>query len=99
VIATDIGAAPETIRAEPQAPAGEATGWLVPPGNADALARRIEAALALGENERAAMGDRARAYVANSFSLTLMQQATLSAYDELIGSSLVSTWLARAHDP
>lgn len=88
VMATNIGAAPETIRAEPDVPAHEATGWLIPPGNRDALAGQLKVALALAGAERAAMGARAHIHVASSFSLAAMQQATLQVYDELIGSAL-----------
>jgi glycosyltransferase involved in cell wall biosynthesis len=88
VIATNIGAAPETIRAAPQVPAGEATGWLVPPGNSEALAQQLRLALALAPSERSAIGARARHHVANSFSLAAMQRATLEVYNELIGSTL-----------
>jgi glycosyltransferase involved in cell wall biosynthesis len=90
VISTNIGAAPETIRAEPQVPADQATGWLVPPGDASALARQLETALGLTSHERGAIGARARGHVANSFSLSRMQKATLQVYDALIGSSLAN---------
>jgi glycosyltransferase involved in cell wall biosynthesis len=37
VIATDIGAPPETVRAEPAVAPDAITGWLVPPGDAGRL--------------------------------------------------------------
>lgn len=88
VIATAIGAPPETVLAEPTVAAAERTGWLVPPGNAEALAAAISAALGLLPDVRAALGMRARAHVLRSFSLQAMQIGTLSVYDELLGTRL-----------
>src|SRR5690606_40808728 len=92
VIATDIGATPETVRAEPRVAAEEITGWLVPPGDAEALAQQIRAALSLSNAERAAIGRRARHHVCRSFSLSAMQSATLRVYDNLLGTQLSETW-------
>ena len=62
VIATDIGAPPETVLSAPRVGAGEATGWLVPPNDAERLAEALAAALALTPEERARDGrPRARA--------------------------------------
>jgi glycosyltransferase involved in cell wall biosynthesis len=94
VIATDIGATPETVRAEPRVAAEEITGWLVPPGDSDALAQRIRAALSLSDAERAAIGRRARDHVCQSFSLRAMQSATLQIYDSLLGTHLAEAWSA-----
>ena len=88
ILATDIGAAPETVRAEPKVGPEEITGWLVPPGDAEALARCLDAALRLSEAERTAIGQRARAYVMERFTLTAMQQATLKVYDTLLGTNM-----------
>jgi glycosyltransferase involved in cell wall biosynthesis len=88
VIATAIGAPPETVRAEPYVAPGEITGWLVPPGDAPALANQITAALALTAEERSAIAGRARAHVLQNFSLTDMKDATLEVYDQLIGTRL-----------
>jgi glycosyltransferase involved in cell wall biosynthesis len=88
VIATAIGAPPETVCAEPHVAPGEMTGWLVPPGDAAALAHQICAALALTPEERSAIADRARAHVLRNFSLADMKDATLEVYDQLIGTSL-----------
>jgi len=90
VIATDIGAAPETVRAAPQAAADEITGWLVPPDDPEALARHMSVALALSETGRAAIGSRARDHVSRSFSLAAMQSATLRVYDDLLGDARLS---------
>ena len=60
VIATAIGAPPETVLAEPAVPPDAITGWLVPPGDAGALAERLAQALALPAPEREALAGRAR---------------------------------------
>jgi glycosyltransferase involved in cell wall biosynthesis len=88
VIATDIGAPRETVLAEPAVTAQHATGWLVPPGDADALADRLARALALAPHERSSMGSRARRHVAENFTLARMRRATLDVYDGLLGTDL-----------
>jgi glycosyltransferase involved in cell wall biosynthesis len=88
VIATAIGAPPETVLAQPRVAPREITGWLVPPGEASALAHHIQAALALTAEDRSAIARRARAHALGSFSLTEMKEATLEIYDQLIGSGL-----------
>jgi len=90
VIATNIGAAPETVRAAPTVAANEITGWLVPPHDPAALAEHLHAALSLSDAERAAIGARARAHVCQSFSLSAMQRATLEVYDSLLGTQLAA---------
>jgi glycosyltransferase involved in cell wall biosynthesis len=88
VIATAIGAPPETVRAEPAVAADAATGWLVPPGDARALAERLAGALALTGAERSAISQRARAHVLARFTVELMQRNTLAVYDRLLGTDL-----------
>ena len=90
VIATDIGAPPETVLSAGRVGAGEATGWLVPPNNAERLAEALAAALALTPEARTAMGARAHAHVARSFSLEGMKQQTLKVYDALLGTHLAA---------
>jgi glycosyltransferase involved in cell wall biosynthesis len=90
VIATDIGAPPETVKAPPHTPLSAATGWLVPPGDATALSRHLEHALALSIEERTAMGERARRHVLDHFSLSQMRRATLQVYDKLLGTDLAN---------
>jgi glycosyltransferase involved in cell wall biosynthesis len=86
VIATAIGAPPETVLAEPAVAKDAATGWLVPPGDAAALAQRLSGALALTEAERWAIAQRARAHVLARFTVGLMQRSTLAVYDRLLGT-------------
>ena len=93
VIATAIGAPPETVLAEPTAAADAITGWLVPPGDAGALAERLAGALALTGAERAAIADRARAHVLALFTVQAMQRRTLAVYDRLLGTVLERNYL------
>lgn len=77
VVASDHGGARETVRH------GE-TGWLVPPGDADALAAALARALE-SPGRRAAMGAAARAHVRKHFTAEAMRRATLALYDSLAG--------------
>jgi len=79
VIASDHGGARETVIA------GE-TGWLVPPGDADALARALRTALTMTNEERDTVARRAVAHVHENFSKTQMCAATLDVYIELLGN-------------
>lgn len=88
VIATDIGAPPETVAAAPNVGPEEVTGWLVPPGNPERLAEAMGEALSLSPEARRAQGDRARARVLTNFSLTTMRLDTLDVYDRLLGTHL-----------
>lgn len=77
VIATAHGGAAETVSP------GE-TGWLVPPGDAGALAAALDQALALDEAARAALGERAREAVLARYTTERMCAATLDVYRELL---------------
>lgn len=79
VIATDHGGAVETV-------AQGVTGWRVPPSDADALAAAIAHAFSLPDEERAALGHRARESVQQSYTTSAMQQATLDLYAELLAA-------------
>jgi glycosyltransferase involved in cell wall biosynthesis len=92
VVATDIGAPPETVLAPPHVPPEETTGWLVPPGDAERLADAMAEALALTPEARAAMGARARARVLARFSLDSMCRHTLAVYDQLLGTRLEAAY-------
>lgn len=80
VVASDLGAAPETVLAPPEVTQDARTGWRVPPGDADALAAAIAAALDLPPDSRAAVAQRARRHVHARFSLAAMTGATLDVY-------------------
>ena len=96
VIATAIGAPPETVLAEPTTAEDAITGWLVPAADAGALATRLAGALALAGAERAAMGTRARAHVLAQFTVEAMQLRTLAVYDRLLGAELERRFIENA---
>ena len=77
VIASDLGGPIETVEQG-------ITGWRVPPGDAGALASAIEAALALPEEQRVALGERAREEVLQRCTVAAMQAATLEVYREVM---------------
>jgi glycosyltransferase involved in cell wall biosynthesis len=90
IIASDLGALPETIR---QGGADRvSTGWLFPTGDEAALAERIALALSLPPESRGAMGRAAREHVAASFSKAALQRQTLEVYDNLLDSKLVEAF-------
>ena len=77
VIAFAHGGACEIVRP------GE-TGFLAPPGDLEALASAIGAALAMSAQECAEMGAAARERVAGLYSKSALQSATLQVYRELL---------------
>lgn len=77
IIATDHGGAQETILR------GE-TGWLVPPGDVDALVKALKEALSLDANQRAILAAREMEHVAQYFSKEWMVEQTLGVYAELL---------------
>jgi glycosyltransferase involved in cell wall biosynthesis len=99
VIATDIGAPPETVLAPPRVEAAQRTGWLVPPADARRLAEAMADGLALDPLARAAIGGRARAHVLSAFALETMCLETLAVYDELLGTDLGARYAANLSQP
>lgn len=105
VILSRIGALPETVVAEPRGTDASgscgphasdvtpSTGWLVPPGDAAALADAMATVLALSASDRAAIGERARAFVISRFTTAELQRQTLAVYDELTGSALAAAFV------
>ncbi|HET7880413.1 MAG TPA: glycosyltransferase family 4 protein [Acetobacteraceae bacterium] len=77
MIASDLGGPVEMVE-------HGVTGWRVPPGDPAALADSIEAALALPDDERAALGRRAREAVLRRCTVAQMQQATLEVYRQVM---------------
>lgn len=73
VIASNHGAAPETVREG-------VTGWLVPPGDSAALAEAIRKALGLTAEQRQAMAAAADAHVRANFAKETMCAKTLALY-------------------
>jgi glycosyltransferase involved in cell wall biosynthesis len=76
VVAANHGGAAETV--------ADGTGWLVPPGDAAALAGAIAQALAMPAADRAAVGSAARAHVLAHYTMQAMQSATLAVYGEIL---------------
>ena len=60
------------------------TGWLVPPGDADALADAIRQSLSADPARRAQMAAAGQAHVRGNFTLEGMCAATLDVYRELV---------------
>lgn len=85
IIATDHGGFRETIIN------GE-TGWLVPPGDVDALAATVDFALNLSQEELQHWGVRARQHAIDYFSSDLMKHKTINVYSELL-------WPGQYSDP
>lgn len=99
VIATDIGAPPETVLTPERAGPDRMTGWLVPPDDPQALAAAVAAGLALTPEQRGEIGTRARAHVLDRFSLFAMRQRTLMVYDELLGTKLADAFARAMAEP
>ncbi len=78
VVGSDHGGAAETIE-------HGMTGFKVPPDDAEALARALDAALDMSEADRAAMGAAARAAVSARYTVAAMQAATIDVYREVLG--------------
>lgn len=88
VIAADLGGPVETVE-------HGVTGWRVPPGDAGILAEAIEVVLALPEEERAALGQRAREAVLHGYTVAAMQAATLAVYREVLCGPIASPAVAQ----
>ncbi|HWE76779.1 MAG TPA: glycosyltransferase family 4 protein [Stellaceae bacterium] len=84
VVATAHGGAQETITP------GD-TGWLVPPGNAEALAAALALALDEDSTARLAMSQREIAHVRTLFTSRLMAARTLTVYRELLPQTAAAT--------
>jgi glycosyltransferase involved in cell wall biosynthesis len=83
VIASNLGGYTETVVE------GE-TGFLVPPGNASALAGAIERIIDIGPESRARMGRQGRDRVRQLYSKAALQSATLALYQRLLNQTLSS---------
>lgn len=77
VVATNHGGARETVIE------GE-TGWLIPPGDAEALAGAIGHVLDLKEPARKSLAEKAIAHVRANFSKHTMCAKTLEVYNEVL---------------
>jgi glycosyltransferase involved in cell wall biosynthesis len=83
VIAANLGAAPETVLAPPMVEEPSRTGFLVPPGNAAALALAIATVLSLGATAGGKLSSCARNHVETCFSVERMCAATIETYVDL----------------
>ncbi|TVS00432.1 MAG: glycosyltransferase [Rhodospirillales bacterium] len=77
VIGSDHGGSRETVLPG-------VTGWLTPPGDADALAAAIDEALSLAVADRHRLGEAAMAHVRTHFTRERMCRETLAVYDEVL---------------
>jgi glycosyltransferase involved in cell wall biosynthesis len=84
VIATTVGALPETVLCPPRMPDQLRTGWLVRPGNVGELARATAAALALNVTAYEALGARARQFAEFMFSPQSVAEAIRGVYTSLL---------------
>lgn len=80
VIATDHGGAKETV-------IEGVTGWLVPPGDPDALAAALQRCLDLDPTEREVVSARAIDHVRQHFSKDAMAWKTLNVYREVLAGA------------
>ena len=60
------------------------SGLRVPPGDPAALADALDAALAMPDTQRAAMGAAARASVQARYTTAALQAATIAVYREVL---------------
>jgi glycosyltransferase involved in cell wall biosynthesis len=77
VVAAAHGGAMETV-------VEGVTGWLAPPGDADAWAQALKRAIDAGPAGRAAMGEAAMARARSLYRADAMCQATLAAYQRVL---------------
>jgi glycosyltransferase involved in cell wall biosynthesis len=77
VIATDHGGAREILL-------DDETGWLVPPGDAQALADAIARALDLPSSKRLTLAERSIARMRAHFTTKAMTDRTLAVYEEIL---------------
>jgi glycosyltransferase involved in cell wall biosynthesis len=84
VIASSAGALPECLLAPPRIADELRTGWVVPPGEAEELARALGEVLTLDEKATRALGERARQFAAYMFSPESVVTATLEVYNSLL---------------
>jgi glycosyltransferase involved in cell wall biosynthesis len=77
IVASKLGAQTETV-------VEGTTGFLFPPGDAEALAKAMQAALALPPEKRKAMGEAGRNRVLRTYTVDAMCAATLGVYRKVL---------------
>lgn len=88
VVATNLGAVPETVLAPPDVAEDARTGWRVPANDAAALARTLSEMLTLAPQDREALAARALAHVRQGFTVEAMCTATLDVYERMVDARL-----------
>jgi glycosyltransferase involved in cell wall biosynthesis len=91
VVATAVGGTPEVVE-------DGINGYLVPPGNAEALARRLRDLLA-SEERRRAMGRRGRRKVREAFSFETQARAYARLFADLTDGQVDVPTCAATHAP
>ncbi len=84
VVVTNLGATPETVLAPPGVDPSHRTGWRVEPGDVPAMARALQEALSISDEDRRKLAERSRRHVQEHFSLSAMTEQTLDVYRNLI---------------
>jgi len=79
-VVTDTGALPEAVLAPPRMPDDLRTGWVVPSGDAQAMARALTAALSLDVAAYRALAARSHEFGLFMFSPDRTAAATLDIY-------------------
>jgi glycosyltransferase involved in cell wall biosynthesis len=108
VIASNIGAFPETVTPEPGLlafaggtqvsgpahPAGapSLSPWLFEPGNSEALCESLRYALAMDDGALESLRQHSMKRVRRDFSKHALQLQTLTVYDRLLGTQLAETF-------
>lgn len=80
MVLTRVGGIPDVVR-------NKESAWLVPPGDAEALAAAVKQLLAAPEEERVRLVAAALGVFRERYSIDRMVQATLSLYDELTNAT------------
>jgi glycosyltransferase involved in cell wall biosynthesis len=88
VVASDIGALTETVLCPPRMDEDVRTGWLVPPGSANELARAVASALALDVTAYRALSARARQFAEFAFSPQSVAEAIRGVYISLLARDI-----------
>ncbi|MEM7545409.1 MAG: glycosyltransferase family 4 protein [Pseudomonadota bacterium] len=78
VVGTNHGAMPDMMK-------GGESGWLIPPGDVEALATALSEALDMDESARAHIGVAGRALVRSRYTLATMLAETMAVYEQAAG--------------